>query len=820
MADVKDCIDKLAVAGKISRKVADEALDFYKRSQAKYAQELGPASADAAAALETAKKMRDTAKQNQIAIAADVKTFQINERRVMEDPRGRNAAVAGMLTKDTIIGDNRLKALKKSEPDHPIFSGGNADYKYQVVRDSLYNMLGPAMEKFRPGFLASKELVQSTKNFVYERFGVRTGDAAAKAVSDGFGQAIKYGADRATAAGKVFDQNEDWRLMQPWTSSQVMRFPEAEFVRDFRAAVDTGALKLRNKETGGYAQAAHIEPTLKRAYSDIKTEGAQSSPFSKQMRTFEFQPGQAGADAWLKLQGKYGVGNEIMSAVDQHLDRMARDIGLHEQFGAHPDAQFAALMRLVKDDPSKTVKGMGFTTSENTLQHTYDTISGRGNPIANEAFARIMSGARDLVGVASLRNLPLTIIPGDAAMTAMATNFNGMSVFNVLKHVFNGTMTKDVARHLQIAAHSNMDYINNTVRKYEDQINVSGLVRKVSRTIVKATGADLWSTNGRLGFQISYLNQLDGMRGQKFADLNPATRDNFLANIGITEADWDKIRASQPFVASNGASYIDPTKIDKPLADRLLMGIKEQGSYAFHQPDARTEAIMHGGAVRGTLFGEARLSMGQYKQFTMERMTTHLMRTLVDGPVENRVARGLAFTLLSMAAGAVSIQAAAVIGGKDPIDMASPKFWLEAFARGGAGGIYGDILTAGLHGDRGGVNLAAQMAGPIPGLAGDIANAAFSPLRHKLDDNGRPSKATFANEVFGSLKRHSPSTWYTKLATDRLLWDKMQVLIDPDYRGSFRRAEQSAKKSGTGFWFGPGDTTPARAPNIGNAFGQ
>ena len=53
--------------GQITRKVADEALEFFNRSKAEYSREVGPASVDAAAALETAKRMRDTAVKNQIA---------------------------------------------------------------------------------------------------------------------------------------------------------------------------------------------------------------------------------------------------------------------------------------------------------------------------------------------------------------------------------------------------------------------------------------------------------------------------------------------------------------------------------------------------------------------------------------------------------------------------------------------------------------------------------------------------------------------------------------------------------------------------------
>jgi hypothetical protein len=45
MADVVECINKLTAAGKITAKVAEEALEFYKRSKAEYSREMGAAIA-------------------------------------------------------------------------------------------------------------------------------------------------------------------------------------------------------------------------------------------------------------------------------------------------------------------------------------------------------------------------------------------------------------------------------------------------------------------------------------------------------------------------------------------------------------------------------------------------------------------------------------------------------------------------------------------------------------------------------------------------------------------------------------------------------
>jgi hypothetical protein len=800
MATVAECIEKLVVAKQISRAIADEALETFKRSKAEYSYARGPASADAAAAQVVAKQMADKAAEKQIAIAASVKTWQALEARTDVPGKSINEAVMATLTKTARGSDVR---------------GENIDYKGKAIKDWLFGLLGPEMEKFKASFFRDAQKLASAANFIKERFGVDTGDVLAKAVSDGFGKVIEQGQSRAKAAGKIFSELEDWRLPQHWSPSRVAQFSQDEYVRDHLNEIAAGGLKLFDKETNRYATAPQYSEMLKKAWSDIKTGGSDDGPFSKNMRTFEFQPGADGAASWLKLQGKYGVGNEIMGAIDQHVNNMARTIAMHEIYGPNPDATFAALMRKVKEGNGSTLpRGARWLDSSRALQLTYDNIAGRGNPIANEFWARFWSGARDVVGVASLRNLPITIIPGDIAMSFLSSSFNGMSGLDILAHVFDGKMTREVAQHLQVSAGAYGEFINNGVRRYEDQLNVSGLVRKFSRGIVKATGAEWWTENGRLGAQISYLHTLQGEAGKSFDKLDPALRDNFLARYGFTAQDWDKMRSLTPWQAPNGAKYLDVTAMDRQTSERLMAAIKEQSAFAFHQPDARTQALMRGGAQAGSFGGEISLMIGQYKQFTLERMTTHLMRILTDGPIENRVARGIAFTVLSMAAGAVSLQAAAVVSGKDPLDMASPKFWTEAFARGGAGGIYGDILGAAIHGDRGPASIVGQMAGPIPGMAADIFSAATSPLRSALDESGKPTHTTFGKQALLGLQRHSPSTFYTKLAVDRMFWEKLQTLIDPDYRGSFRRMEQNAKKHGSGYWWGPGNSTPQRAPDV------
>jgi hypothetical protein len=77
------------------------------------------------------------------------------------------------------------------------------------------------------------------------------------------------------------------------------------------------------------------------------------------------------------------------------------------------------------------------------------------------------------------------------------------------------------------------------------------------------------------------------------------------------------------------------------------------------------------------------------------------------------------------------------------------------------------------------------------GMLGDAGKFLASPFRQAMDQSGRPTTDTPTREALAFGKRWSPNVWYSKLAVDRLLWDKLNVLVDPNYRQSLypRRAK-------------------------------
>src|SRR6516164_6997116 len=221
MANVAECLGKLVAARAISQAVGDEAMNMFQRSQEQYSKQMGPASSDAAAALQAAKELRERAADKQLAIAHGVKAWRATERRVIEDPRGGMLQINAMNSKDTLLGVPALNELRRKDPHHPIFTGGNVDEIAKQTRNHLYNIFraNGELDKFKAGgpFADGKDLIREVK-------GVDTGNKAARAVALGWKDMVEQGERLAHQVGRQFETNEHWDTPQGWTSRRAAKF--------------------------------------------------------------------------------------------------------------------------------------------------------------------------------------------------------------------------------------------------------------------------------------------------------------------------------------------------------------------------------------------------------------------------------------------------------------------------------------------------------------------------------------------------------------------------------------------------------------------
>lgn len=808
---VAECIAKLVATGKISKAVADEATALYERSKGEFQRNMGPADAEAAAGLAVARAMDSGAKKLKNDAAKQAIAFADFERTMIEHPDGPIAGVMDQLTMSLRGRGTR-----------------NVDTVREDVWARLASMFGDAMNKFSPGILgASKDQLSSAKNVIREIFGESTSDNLAASTAKSWGEMKDYGEKRAISAGRNFDPNENWRVPQPWASERVRKYSEDEFVKDFMQRIDSGGIKrLWDNRTGKPADPKDYDFMLRRAYADITGSGGSTGVFSKEMRTFEFGPGKDGADGWLALQEKYGVGENIVGMLTGHMQRMASEIALAEVVGPNHRAIIAAVMPRLRAAEGQLSTMQRFVPtrlfeSASMVEKTYDVLTGRANAVEGPVLAGALGALRSINTAAQLKGAIISSIPGDSVTTFLAANYNGIPITRILDGVVRelgqgGEASKNLAARLQLTAHGAMDYAHG-YRFFQDQVAGPSQFRYIANIAIRAQGLQAWTELIKRVFSMEFLGHLADHAGHNMDELkgvNPAL-GRFLERYQISPAEWDTIRATRPMEVEK-ATFLDTTQIpDQALAEKLRTAVIQERHYAMLEPDARIRAITTGGLPQGTMMGEIARSLFLFKSFSMTMTATHMMRIFTADTWGEMAKLGTPFAVLGLVAGAASMQAKNILYGKDPQSMGDAKFWAQAAIQGVGLGIYGDMLNSAFT--RTGRSPVAEFGGPVAGAAEDLTRLTFGQVRKGYEGKD----TTVGAELTRIGRRYTPGTFYTKLAVDRLIWDQLQTLADPDYRGAFKRTEKRlADDTGQQFWFRPGQTAPERGPSFNGVLPQ
>ena len=485
-----------------------------------------------------------------------------------------------------------------------------------------------------------------------------------------------YAEDRARAAGQIFEINENWRVPQPWQSEQVRKFTADEFKQDFRDALSTGGIRrLWDRDTGQVAPGSRTDFILDRAYRDIITTGS-SGTFAKEMRTFEFAPGQAGADAWLKLQEKYGVGDDVFGMLTGHMQRMASEIALAEVVGPNHRAVISAMMPRVREAQAKEgFKITRFLESASMIQRTYDVLAGRANAVEGPLVAAVFGGMRSLSTAAQLKGAVISAVPGDAVTSLLAASYNGIPATRIMNGVFReiargGKDSKALAARLQLTAHAAMDY-GHGYRFFQDQVAGPAQLRWLANTMVRMQGLQAWTEMMKRVFTMEFTGHLADHAGQNMLTLSRVNRPlhDFLKRYGINSTEWDLIRRA-PVLDVEGARFLDTQAMpDQQLAEKLRTRIIQERRFAVLEPDARVRAITTGGLPQGTFMGELSRNLFLFKSFSLTMASTHLMRIVSQDTAAGMAKLALPFVVMHMIAGAAAMQAKNILYGKDVQNM-------------------------------------------------------------------------------------------------------------------------------------------------------
>lgn len=651
-----------------------------------------------------------------------------------------------------------------------------------------------------------------TRDLAMEVFSMgkaNTGNPIAKAGAEAWLKVTEQLRQRFNAAGGDVGRLDYGYLPQAHDQAEVLKRGRDRWAADVLPMLDRSRYV---DDAGARLGDAQVLDILRSAWETISTDGANKSAPGQargtgaranrggQSREIHFKDGEA----YLQYQRQFGTGS-MYDAMMGHLGGLARDIALVERYGPNPEAQ----MRL-QFDVADRADGGPKRVFGNRADAYWRVLNGTSGQALSARVAQIGTHVRNIETFGKLQGAVLSSIT-DMGTYFVTTGFNKLSYWDAFKNL--GAAASADTKAFMNAHGMIADSMISDLSRWTAENVAQSWSGRLSSSTMRLSLMNAWTDTMRRAFSLTMMEGMGRLRQTEWGKLTEYDRWR-MESKGLTEADWEVIRAAQP-VMHRGAEHITPDAIyatGDPRAGEVVakyLGvIADESEVAVLNPDLATRAIVTaGGSQRGTIDGELWRSMAQFKSFPIAMMSRHWRRMLetpqgLQGApmMANRLAYAGAMMVSLSALGAIAFQTKQLVSGKDPVDMTTPKFWGRAMSQGGGLGFMGDILMGDTTDDRGKLDtLGSMLLGPSFGSAAEL----FELTKGNFDE-WRAGKDMHAGaEGLRFARGHLPmvNLWYGKAALDHMGLYALQENMSPGYLG---RIQGKARKDwGQDYWLDP-----------------
>jgi len=722
--------------------------------------------------------------------------------------------------------------------------------------DEAFHRLRPKLSSGRPRDDALQERI------VDELWGVDTGDPDAKAIAQAWAEAVEKARQRFNAAGGNIPKREDWRAPQPLEAEKLLGVGEEGFVRRTLERLDLE--QMRHPLSGNPMTRSDAEAMLRWIYEEIVTDGwAHREPKAQQMGLGKIANRRGDhrvlvykdAASYRAQMDEFGRGDNHFERMVAHLEGIAKDIAAMEVMGPNPEASLQWMSQLVTQQAS--VKAGGgeaiWPTTRPALAINKDPMS-----YANATTKRmrdmwtvyrgglgVPESARLAGGLATGRNVVTASLLGHAQISALgdiglqmqARKFAGLPQAKAIPGIVANLKTDK--REIQRAGIMVENYLNRIDAGGRSKIAVQGTKwsQVMADRVITFSGLKTWTEAQQRSFQQAVMGAFADSADRGFDALNADAR-KLLRRYGMDAGDWERLRASIPAQDDGSPGlWLRPADVARAeelagrggerLAERYAAMLMQEAQFTSPTSTLRSRALMTQGQRAGSLGGEAMRWLTQFKSFAimmhqlwMERIAREFYAGNTGRAAGMAAAAGakvaIPFFITMTLTGALALQLKEIANGRDPRDMTDAKFWGAAMLQAGGLGILGDFLFSDQN--RFGMGSALTLAGPLTDLAGDTLGLVQAPAANLLlgEDHNLGRKGV------DFLRRWTPGAgiWYYSLAVDRLIFDELQRLADPDAHKSFRSKMRFRRENfGNDFFWRPGRRVPDRAPSLDAALG-
>lgn len=724
----------------------------------------------------------------------------------------------------------------------------SVDTQARAIHDLAVGELMDLVDATQGKWLGLASDKQMNRDIVRELHGSDSGNAVAKRVAKQFSDIANNMRERFNRAGGNIGKLLDWAMPHSHSAFLVARAGVKKWVGDVMPMLNR---ERYVNEDGSLMNDQQVEAILSEAYLSIATDGANKIEAGKftgsskranrgsEARVLHFK----GGDEWIAYQSQYGEG-DLLQILLGHIQGMSRDIALVERFGSNPNHMLRAL--LDQAEQKEKLAGTDINEVDKMRKRTevlYDEVARRNMPVS-QSLAEKFAAYRALNVSARLGSAALASF-SDAATIARTAWVHGLAYHKIFgKGVSLLNPANSADRELARSLGLGIDEVLGSLNRFNDDgltttATFAGKVAKYSNAVASATmrasGLNALTAARKQGFSMMLMDKY-GQLSRKKSWQQLDENDRFLLeSTGIKELDWQIWQKAKPLDRGDGslilsardimaipdgelASLGNPQSLREQAATRYMAHVLDEQGMAVIEAGSRERAKMYGQLEKGTWTGEIGRSMLQFKSFTAALMMRHGARLMGQKDAWSKAAYGVPLLIMSSLLGGLVLQMREIAQGNDPQDMMQASFWGNSVLAGGALGVYGDILKAGTTPD--GRGLADLMGGPILGDAIQVAKITNQGVRSTFDE-----KSNASNEAIKFAKSHTPfsNLWYTRAATDRMIFNQFQEIANPGY---LRRKEiRDRKKYDRTSWLGQFDYEDfefddARAPDFEKAMGE
>lgn len=828
MPNIHDCLDLAVQGGGLSRSHADQAKVEYDQLVARYETVMPRHQAEVTARANLKEATSRARRSRRHMVLNQLQTLQ-RIKSLLGDMNDPSKAVLDMF--ETTPGS--------------AYKGQNFEFSWRSIRARIRHDLREALEEVGTNVFTSSKNPAMLSDIMRELHGQSTGSVNAKAYSDAItgvqgwlrqmynahggdiGELANYGT-RHTHDGRAIEAAgfDTWR-------------GEIFDKLDWSRIVDLGTGKPFVVAKGARPMQAEADAFLKRIYDNIVTGGwntreAGLTQGGKALykkhddaRVLHFKDG----DTWMAYNKVYGDGDPL-TAIVSSLDQMGREIALMKVFGPNPNAGLEFAIQTTQKRAATSGNPKLRKRVEASAKHARVLMhhaTGLNNQAVHEGWAKGFSTSRHLLVATRLGSAIWSSVTDLATITSGSVAM-GRNPANILTHavkMMSSTASVKSAARAGFALETLMSVGTSSARMTNDVV-ANDIASRMSGFVIRAQGLAAWTDRMRLAVQMDTAGHLADNVGRSFADVDPMLR-NLMERNGITARDWEALSEPGALFKQGDADFVAPywwlehqstlpRAEAEGLAIRLQAALEDQQELFVPSKRLRSTGAVMGDTRPGTVIGElARSSVG-FKNYVLSLTMgqIHLFNSLPSPQAK----AGYLATMLSstLILGALAIQLKEMVKARDPRPMDSNAFWLAAMLQGGGLGIFGDFFFS--EQNRFGGGLATTIAGPLVGTVADFAN--FGASNIKLAADGKETK--FGGDGADLVRRNTPvlsSFWPTRVAYDRLVADRLQMMLDPDAEARMRRAEKSQERTfGNASWWQRGQTAPSRAPDFSNILGD